>query len=93
METNYSYKRAKVLEFFLQKTMSVYAEYYGIVASLKKNTNYIFLLPNHKRTNKTINKLSRLLEPETGYLYTDDGGVYFRDTFFGNIEIHFTKQK
>jgi len=93
MTRDYSHKKAKVLEFFFKKTMSVHSECLEIPTAFGISTQYNILLPNHRRTNKTINKLAKLLEPKNGYLYTDNGGVYFKDTFFGNIDIYFTKQK
>lgn len=93
-ERFYTPKDGYIVEFFLKKTMSVYAELIGSLSQEKCTTHDIdILLPNHKRTTKTINKLAKLLEPKNGYVYTDWGGVYFRDTFFGDIDIFFTKPK
>jgi hypothetical protein len=91
--TDYSPHTLEILEFFLKKTMSVYAEKVKFPENWGESTCYHILLPNHNRTNQTINKLVKLLEPKNGYLYTENGGVYFKDTFFGNIDIYFTEQK
>ena len=73
--------------------MSVYAEKVKFPENLCESTCYHILLPNHNITNQTINKLVKLLEPKKGYTYTENGVVYFKDTFFGNIDIYFTEQK
>lgn len=59
------------------------------------------LLPNYKKTKRLENKLTFLLEPkasirsngtyaENGVTYTDWGGIYFHNTYFGDVDVFFS---
>lgn len=80
---------ANFLLYFLKKTISAECTLIGSLSQGKDSDHDIdILIPNLKNTVKLKNKLMKLLSAKS-FEYTDWGGIYFHQTFFGEIDVFF----
>lgn len=87
----YTPRDGKIVEYFLKKNGFPKAKLIGSLSRGKNSKHDIdILLPDEKNTVKLIKKLIYLLEPKRGCVATDWGGLFFKDTFFGNVDVFFT---
>lgn len=87
----YTPKDGQVLEYFFKKNGFPHARLIGSLGRGKKSNNDIdILLPDEKNTLKLRKKLCHLLEPKKDFVDTDWGGLFFYDTFFGDVDIFFS---
>ncbi len=85
----YTQKDGQTVLFFFKKTVSPHAELIGSLAKGKESDHDIDIhLPETKRKDRRVKDIKRLLEAER-YELTDWGGVFFYNTFFGDIDVFF----
>lgn len=87
----YTPRDGKIVEYFFRKNGFPTAKLIGSLGRGKNSNNDIdILLPYAKNTLQLRQKLIYLLEPKKDFVDTDWGGLFFYDTFFGNVDIFFT---
>lgn len=86
----HTFKDAENLLFFLKKTVADDAKLIGSFGrGVESDHDIDVLIPDCRRTVRFVSNISSLLEAKS-YEYTDWGGVFFHDTFFGDVDIFFT---
>ena len=85
----YSVKDGQTVLLLFQKLISEKAQLIGSLGRGKESEHDIDIyLPNHKRTDKTVKFIYDFFEAKS-FEYTDWGGVYYKDTFWGDIDVFF----
>lgn len=93
MIMKHTLKDAEFLVFFLRKTVSESVELIGSFGkgATESDHDIDVYIPGIKRKWRTGQWLATLLEAKS-HGPTDWGGIFFKDTFFGNVDVFFSKE-
>lgn len=85
----YTIRDGEIVEFFLKRTIDDTAKLIGSLGKGNTSLHDIDIsLPNIVRTEQTIKQIKWLLDAES-FQKTDWGGVYYTNTFFGDVDVFF----
>jgi hypothetical protein len=86
----YSVRSGKAVVSFLKRNGFPNAKLIGSLGrGIPSNHDIDILLPKHKRSILLCNRLMELLDSNE-YEYTDWGGIFIKNTHFGDIDVFFT---
>ncbi len=84
----YTLKHAEMVLFFVKKTIASNAVLIGSLGKGRESDHDIDIHIPLKKTNRLVDMIKYKLEAESCQ-DTDWGGVYFKNTFYGDIDVFF----